>query len=69
MGVVYGVTTNPTIISREGNKFEDQIKAITEICTDGPVFAEVISLDADGMVAEGEKLAKIAKNIVIKIPM
>lgn len=69
MGVIYGVTTNPTIISREGNKFEDQIKAITEICTDGPVFAEVISLDADGMVAEGEKLSKIAKNIVIKIPM
>ncbi len=68
MGMVDGVTTNPSLIARENCGFEDRIK---EICSmvPGPVSAEVVSLDADGMVLEAEKLAGIAENIVIKIPM
>lgn len=68
MGVICGVTTNPSLIAREGRKFEDVIKQITEI-VDGPISAEVISLQAEGMVAEAKELVKIHKNIVIKIPM
>lgn len=67
-GWVDGVTTNPSLIAKSGRSFEEVIK---EICTltDGPVSAEVISLDAPGMLKEAEQLVKIAKNIVIKIPM
>ncbi len=67
-GIVCGVTTNPSLIAKEGRVFEEVIKEITEI-VDGPISAEVISLEADGMVAEAKELAKIHKNVVIKIPM
>ena len=68
MGMVDGVTTNPTLIAREGRDFKE---IITEICqiVDGPISAEVISLDEAGMVAEARDLAKIHSNIVVKIPM
>lgn len=68
MGVISGVTTNPSLIAKEGRVFEEVVKEITNI-VDGPISAEVISLDADGMVAEGRKLAKIHTNIVIKVPI
>lgn len=67
-GVICGVTTNPSLIAKEGRVFREVVTEITTI-VDGPVSAEVISLEADGMVAEAEELAKIHKNIVIKIPM
>lgn len=68
LGVICGVTTNPSLIAKEGRIFEDAVKEITSI-VDGPISAEVISLDADGMISEALDLAKINKNIVIKIPM
>jgi transaldolase len=68
MGMVDGVTTNPTLIAREGGDFQTIIKEICSI-VDGPISAEVISLDADGMVKEARELAKIHDNIVIKVPM
>lgn len=68
LGVICGVTTNPSLIAREGRVFKDVVTEITSI-VDGPISAEVISLDADKMVAEALELAKIHKNIVIKIPM
>ncbi len=68
MGMVDGVTTNPSLIAKEGRNFEEIIKDICEI-VDGPISAEVISLEADKMVEEARKLATINKNIVIKIPM
>ena len=68
LGVICGVTTNPSLIAKEGRVFEDVVKEITNI-VDGPISAEVISLEADGMVAEAKELVKIHKNIVIKIPM
>jgi len=66
--VVDGVTTNPSLIAKSGRKFEEVIKEITAI-VDGPISAEVISLDHDGMIKEAKKLAKLHKNIVIKLPM
>ena len=68
MGMVDGVTTNPTLVAKEGSEFEPLIKEICGV-VDGPVNAEVISIDTEGMLAEGQKLAKIADNIVVKIPM
>ncbi|MBR9986206.1 MAG: fructose-6-phosphate aldolase [Desulfosarcina sp.] len=68
MGMVDGVTTNPSLIAKEGRVFEDVIKEISEI-VDGPISAEVISLEAAGMVKEARELAKIHRNIVIKVPM
>jgi len=68
MGMVDGVTTNPSLIAREGRVFEEVIKEISEI-VDGPISAEVISLEASGMVKEARELANIHKNIVIKVPM
>ncbi|MGY3725561.1 transaldolase [Granulicatella balaenopterae] len=68
LGLIDGITTNPTIISREGRDFETVIKEICSI-VEGPVSAEVISLEAEGMVEEAEKLAKWAPNIVVKTPM
>lgn len=68
LGMVDGVTTNPTLVSREEGKFEDIIREICEI-VNGPVSAEVVSTDADGMVSEARELAKIHENVVIKIPM
>ncbi len=66
-GILDGVTTNPSLISREGNDFEDQLIKICAI-VDGPVSAEVVSLEAEGMVAEGRSLAKVHPNIVVKCP-
>ncbi|MDK9716527.1 transaldolase [Trichlorobacter thiogenes] len=68
LGLVDGVTTNPSLIAKSGRKFKDVIKEITAI-VDGPISAEVISLEADGMVKEAKELVKIHKNIVIKLPM
>ena len=68
LGVICGVTTNPSLIAREGLVFEEVIKEITTI-VDGPISAEVISPVATGMVEEAVELVKIHENIVIKIPM
>jgi transaldolase len=68
LGLVDGVTTNPSLIAKSGRKFTDVIKEITAI-VDGPISAEVISLEAKGMVKEAKELVKIHKNIVIKVPM
>lgn len=67
-GIISGVTTNPSLIAKEGRVFKDVIHEIVEI-VDGPISAEVISLEADGMVKEARELAKIHRNIVIKIPI
>jgi transaldolase len=68
MGMVDGVTTNPTLIAKEGRDFEEIIRDICAI-VDGPVSAEVISIDADGMLKEARQLSKIHENIVVKVPM
>ena len=68
LGVVCGVTTNPSLIAKEGKVFEEVIREITTI-VDGPISAEVVALDAAGMVREARELAAIHENIVIKIPM
>lgn len=67
-GVLSGVTTNPSLIAKSGGVFEDVIKEISDI-VNGDISAEVISIDLDGMLKEARELAKISKNIVIKIPM
>ncbi len=67
-GVLDGITTNPTLISKEGNSFEDQLLKICSI-VDGPISAETVSRDAPGMVEEGRHLAKLHRNIVVKCPM
>lgn len=68
LGIVDGVTTNPSLIAKEGRDFK---QVIHEICSivDGPISAEAVSLEAEKMVAEGEELAKLHKNIVVKLPM
>ncbi|MDT8719139.1 fructose-6-phosphate aldolase [Clostridium sp. 19966] len=68
MGVICGVTTNPTLIAKEGRDFKEVIKEITSI-VDGPISGEVISSDKDGMIKEGREIAKIHPNMVVKIPM
>ncbi|MFT9056480.1 MAG: fructose-6-phosphate aldolase [Ethanoligenens sp.] len=68
LGVICGVTTNPSLIAKEGRVFGEVVKEITTI-VDGPISAEVISLEADKMVEEAKTLAQIHSNIVIKIPM
>jgi transaldolase len=67
-GLLDGVTTNPSLIAKSGRDFKE---VIAEICAmvDGPVSAEVAALDFDGMVAEGERLARIAGNVVVKLPL
>ena len=67
-GILDGITTNPTLISKEGNTFEDQLLKICSI-VNGPVSAETVSRDAAGMVDEGRHLAKLHSNIVVKCPM
>ncbi|MBI5047400.1 MAG: fructose-6-phosphate aldolase [Deltaproteobacteria bacterium] len=67
-GLVDGVTTNPSLVSKEGRNFKDLIKEICSI-VDGPISAEAVSLDAEGMIKEARELSKIHKNIVVKIPM
>ncbi len=68
LGIICGVTTNPSLIAKEGRVFEEVVKEIANI-VDGPISAEVISLEADKMIEEAVELVKIHKNIVIKIPM
>lgn len=68
LGVICGVTTNPSLIAKEGRDFKQVVEEITTI-VDGPISAEVISLEHEGMVKEALESAKIHKNIVIKIPM
>lgn len=68
MGVICGVTTNPSLIAKSGRVFEEVVKEITTI-VDGSISAEVISLEAEKMVEEAKPLAALHKNIVIKIPM
>ncbi len=68
LGVIDGVTTNPSLIAREGRDLKE---VIGEICSivDGPISAEVMSLEADGMIKEARELSKLHKNVVVKIPM
>lgn len=68
MGLLDGVTTNPTLIAREKGAFKDILRSICEVVP-GPVNAEVVSTDAEGMIKEGHQLAPIHPNIVVKIPM
>ncbi|MBE6895040.1 MAG: fructose-6-phosphate aldolase [Ruminococcaceae bacterium] len=68
LGVICGVTTNPSLIAKEGRIFEEVVKEITSI-VDGPISAEVISLESEKMVEEALELVKIHPNIVIKLPM
>jgi transaldolase len=68
LGLVDGVTTNPSLIAKSGRIFTEVLAEIAAL-VDGPISAEVIALDAPGMIAEGRELVKIAKNIVIKVPM
>lgn len=68
LGMVDGVTTNPSLIAKEKREFEEVVRDILEV-VDGPVSLEVISLDFRGMVKEGKKLAKLGENAVIKVPM
>lgn len=68
MGLVDGVTTNPSLLARTGQTFEEVAPEITKIVS-GPISLEVISDDADGMIAEARELVKIAENVVVKIPM
>ncbi len=68
LGIICGVTTNPSLIAKEGRDFIEVVKEITSI-VDGPISAEVISLEHEEMVKEAKELVKIHKNIVIKIPM
>ena len=68
MGMVDGVTTNPSLIAKEDRDFEEIIKEICQL-VDGPISAEVISIDTQGMIKEARDLAKIHDNIVVKIPM
>lgn len=67
-GLLDGVTTNPSLVAKEGRSFKD---VLLEICSlvDGPISAEVVSVEADAMLTEGRELAKIHKNIVVKVPL
>jgi transaldolase len=67
-GIVDGVTTNPSLIAKEGKPIKEQIAAICDII-DGPISAEVVSVEARAMVAEGRELAKIHKNVIVKVPL
>ncbi|MDA2006656.1 fructose-6-phosphate aldolase [Bacillus sp. SI2] len=68
LGVLAGVTTNPSLVAKEGVDFHGRIREICKV-VEGPVSAEVISLEADKMIEEGKELAKIAPNVVVKVPM
>ncbi|PRX38254.1 transaldolase [Meinhardsimonia xiamenensis] len=68
LGMVDGVTTNPSLIAKSGRDIKEVTAEICEI-VDGPVSAETVALDAEGMIAEGRELAKIADNIAIKVPL
>ncbi|MGV3463826.1 MAG: fructose-6-phosphate aldolase [Heyndrickxia sp.] len=68
LGIISGVTTNPSLVAKENISFEERLQEITALVP-GSVSAEVIALDAEGMIKEGRELAKIAPNITIKVPM
>ncbi|EAG7178685.1 fructose-6-phosphate aldolase [Listeria monocytogenes] len=68
MGFIAGVTTNPSLVAKEGRDFNEVIQEFTSI-VDGPISGEVVSLEADEMIAEGRVIAKIHPNMVVKIPM
>lgn len=68
MGLLDGVTTNPSLVVKEGRSFRDMLEEICKL-VDGPISAEVVSVEADAMVKEGKELAKIHKNIVVKVPL
>lgn len=70
MGIICGVTTNPSLIAKEGRDFNEVIKEITDI-VDGPISGEVkaTTIDAEGMIAEGREISKIHENMIVKIPM
>ena len=68
LGILDGVTTNPSLIAKTGRPFRETIEEICSI-VQGPVSAEVVSLDTEGMLKEARELAKIADNIVVKIPL
>lgn len=67
-GVLSGVTTNPSLVAKEGRDFKEVVKEIAEI-VHGPVSAEVVALDVDGMLEEARELAKIHENVIVKVPM
>lgn len=67
-GIIDGVTTNPSLIAKEGNPIEQQIAKICEV-VDGDISAEVVAVDSDEMLVQGRKLAKIHKNVVVKVPL
>jgi transaldolase len=67
-GIVDGVTTNPSLIAKEGKPIKEQIAAICDII-DGPISAEVVSVEAKAMIADGRELAKIHKNVIVKLPL
>ena len=67
-GILDGVTTNPTLISKTGRPFKEVVKEILEL-VEGPVSLETVSLDAEGMIREGRMLAELGENVVVKIPM
>ncbi|RNA67839.1 fructose-6-phosphate aldolase [Alteribacter keqinensis] len=69
LGILSGVTTNPSLVAKEGVDFHDRLREITSIVTEGSVSAEVISTEAEGMIEEGKELAAIAPNITVKVPM
>ena len=69
MGVIDGVTTNPSLISKENRDFESLIKEICEIIQGLPISLEALSLNSEGMIGEARKLSKMGENIVVKIPM
>lgn len=68
LGILAGVTTNPSLVAKEGVDFHSRLKEITSL-VDGSVSAEVVALDAEGMIEEGLELSKIAPNITVKVPM
>ncbi|WP_096203026.1 fructose-6-phosphate aldolase [Bacillus sp. FJAT-45350] len=69
LGILAGVTTNPSLVAKEGVDFHERLREITEVVTERSVSAEVIALDAKGMIEEGKELAAIAPNITVKVPM
>jgi transaldolase len=68
LGLLDGITTNPSIISKAGRKFTEVIQEIAKL-VDGPVSAEVISTDYEGMIKEGVELSQLAENVVVKVPL
>src|SRR5207245_1104076 len=67
-GILDGVTTNPSLVAKEGRSFKDLLQEISSI-VDGPISAEVVSIEADAMIKEGKDLAKVHMNIVVKGPL